>query len=605
MNTSSTGSGRYKTRAERVAAHLAYTGNFAQIWELVKNREYRLRILLVVVTSFAMCTVTGAWNPPQIHHESDIARWDIISRVPFVMETGPILTTTKRAPILDGATQVEEDASKKVKFAANDTLVRRGRVIDKYEFQTLEAEHKAFLETRKFHEKLLRFLGVFLITLAIFCVTSIFIQRRERRKPKSLVGMFYFNILMVATVIAASILHRFSENSASLELIPVLLFAQSIGIAFSWELAVVTTMIISFVVTISETYNFFSILLMLGITASIVIHLGRLRSRTKLIVIGLFGAVVAFFLTLCICMVEDRPLDRTALVLASMNGLWTIAAGFLMTGLLPFIERPFGILTDMSLLELGHPSHPLLYELNRRAPSTYSHSMQVGSIAESAAEAIGARGLLVQVGAYFHDIGKILNPDFFTENQSGGYNVHDTLEPRVSTLVIVSHVKDGADLARQHKIPIPIVQLIEQHHGTSLVSFFYDTAVRQSREQGYTNPIDDGSYRYPGPKPQTKEAGILMLADAAESACCSLGDAPPGKIEGMVRHVADQKLKDGQFDESGLTLKELRTIENSIIKSLLAIRHGRIRYPDQNDNKVADTSPRGKTPESLKTETNR
>lgn len=592
---STAGPGRPKTRADRVAAHVAYTGPLAKLLGLLKNRETFRSFVLVGLTAFALCTVTSAWNPPQTFREGDYPQRDVIARVPFAMKTGNILTSPKFSENVD-STQVEEGGAKVIHFAVGDLLVPAEQSISKYDLSKLKAEHHEFVKSRSWREKGLRFLGVFLITLSICFVTGIFLYRRERRKPKTNTGMLYYGIMMVLTTVLAELFQLTFENGGNIELIPILLFAQSIGIAYSWELSLCTVMIISFVLTVSQTTTVFSMVLLIGVTASVVIHLGRLRSRTKLIVIGAFSALVAFTLTLCICMVEDHPLDQSAIALASLNGLWTIAAAFIMTGLLPFIERPFGILTDMSLLELSDPSHPLLHELIRRAPSTYNHSVQVGSIAESAAEAIGARGLLVRVGAYFHDIGKILNPDFFTENQQGGYNVHDTLEPRMSTLVIVSHVKDGIDLARQHKIPLPIIHLIEQHHGTSLVSFFYGAAVKQNREQGYTAPLEEGSYRYPGPKPQTKEAGILMLADAAESACRSLGDAPPGKIEGMVRSVAEQKLKDGQFDECGLTLCELRVIENSVIKSLLAIRHSRIRYPDQESKSTEEQ--KSKAPES-------
>jgi len=289
-------------------------------------------------------------------------------------------------------------------------------------------------------------------------------------------------------------------------------------------------------------------------------------------------------------MTEGQEITDVILTNACLNAFWTCTAAFLMTGLLPFIERPCGILTDMSLLELGDPSHPLLHELTRRAPATYSHSLQVASIAETAAEAIGARGLLVRVGAYFHDIGKLMNPDYFTENQQVGQNLHDHIGPNMSTLIIVAHVKDGVNLVRQHRVPQPIIDLVEQHHGTSLVSFFHTLASKQSRDQGYGTTIDEGGFRYPGPKPQSKEASILMLADAAESACRSLREPTPGKIEAMVRHISEDKLKDGQFDESGMTLRELRTIENSIINSILAVRHQRISYPETGTRKTGDST---------------
>jgi putative nucleotidyltransferase with HDIG domain len=252
-----------------------------------------------------------------------------------------------------------------------------------------------------------------------------------------------------------------------------------------------------------------------------------------------------------------------------------------MTGLLPFIEQLFDIQTELSLVELGDVGHPLLQELVRRAPGTYNHSITVASIAEAAAESIGANGLLVRVGAYFHDIGKMMKPGYFIENQNAGDNRHESLLPAMSTLVIIAHVKDGADLARQHGLPNPLVDFILQHHGTTLVEYFY----RRASEQNESNPdgaeVDEHSYRYPGPKPQTKEAAVLMMADAVESAGRSLTDPTPSRIEGLVHDLAMKRLLDGQFDECGLTLQELRRIQTSLTKSLSAVYHGRIKYPDQ------------------------
>ena len=263
------------------------------------------------------------------------------------------------------------------------------------------------------------------------------------------------------------------------------------------------------------------------------------------------------------------------------NAGWAVAASLVIYGMLPFIEHFFGVLTDLSLLELGDVAHPLLQELVRRAPSTYNHSITVGSIAEAAAESIHARGLLVRVGAYFHDIGKMLKPNYFAENQGPDDNRHEALAPAMSTLVIIAHIKDGADLARQHRLPQPIIDLIAQHHGTTRVEFFYDRATEQQQADPNGGEVDESSYRYPGPKPQTKEAAVLMLADAVESASRTLVDPTPARIESLVREIAEYRLHGGQFDESGLTLRELRTIEKSMVMSLTSIYHGRIKYPEQ------------------------
>ena len=280
-------------------------------------------------------------------------------------------------------------------------------------------------------------------------------------------------------------------------------------------------------------------------------------------------------------LIDNQPLEWSLLRDAGHQFGWAVAAGFIMTGILPFVEKLFGVLTDISLLELGDITHPLLQEMVRRAPSTYNHSITVGSIAEAAADAIGARGLLCRVGAYFHDIGKMLKPGYFVENQGKEGSRHEGLVPAMSTLVIIAHIKDGADLARQHRLPQPIIDMIEQHHGTMLMEYFYDRAQTQQEATGSGSEVDENLFRYPGPKPQTKEAAVLMLADAVESASRTLVDPTPGRIEGLVEDLAQRRLQGGQFDESGLTLRELGTIERSLAMSVASIYHGRLKYPEQ------------------------
>jgi putative nucleotidyltransferase with HDIG domain len=278
---------------------------------------------------------------------------------------------------------------------------------------------------------------------------------------------------------------------------------------------------------------------------------------------------------------EGQPLAKPLLVTALFNGVWSVAAGFLMTGMLPFIERRFGVLTEISLLELGDIAHPLLQELVRRAPGTYNHSINVASLSEAAAESIGCNGLLVRVGAYFHDIGKMFKPGYFIENQGEGASRHESLVPAMSTLIIIAHVKDGSDLARQHHLPKSIVDFIEQHHGTTLVEYFYHRANQQSEASPHGEAVEENAYRYPGPKPQTREAAVLMLADAVEGASRVLVEPTPARIESLVREIALKRLHDGQFDECGLDLQELRTIQDSLVKSLTAVYHGRVKYPNQ------------------------
>jgi putative nucleotidyltransferase with HDIG domain len=262
-------------------------------------------------------------------------------------------------------------------------------------------------------------------------------------------------------------------------------------------------------------------------------------------------------------------------VLALVSG---IGAGFLITGILPVIERLFKVTTSMTLRELNDASHPLLRRLAQEAPGTYQHSLRIADMAEAAADAIGASALLCRVGAMYHDIGKINKPGYFVENQGGGPNRHTKLSPAMSLLIIVGHVKDGIEMAREFKLPPSIRQFIETHHGTTLVEYFYHAA-KQRRDAEGELPPSEFEYRYPGPKPQTREAAILMVCDGVEGAARVLPEPTAVRIEQLVHTMAMKRLMDGQFDECGITLKELHQIEQAISKTLTAIYHGRIAYP--------------------------
>lgn len=482
---------------------------------------------------------------------------------------------------------VENVSDAYIEYVPGQVLVEAGMLIGKEELHLLSAEYQASLKKRSEARRVLRFSAVSGCVMILFVICWGFVRRRERRRPKTPRTFMAMMFGMLLTVAMAQLPQDYALVSADWEILPMLLFVMAVSITYSWELAIVFSTILILIISMGSGGSLGFVFLMLSVTVSAALQLGRLKTRRKLLNVSVVAGAVAFAVTMTIGITSGRELDGLLFLDASINLFWSILAGLVMTGLLPFIEGPFGILTDMSLLELGDVSHPLLQNLIRLAPATYGHSMQVGAIAESAADAIGARGLLTRVGAYFHDIGKIMKPEYYSENQGGIMNIHDQLEPQVSTIVVIAHVKDGADLAKQYRLPRPLIDLLEQHHGTSLVSFFYGRA-KAAGERDQT--VEESTYRYPGPKPQTKEAAILMIADSCESACRSMGAAAtPGKIENKVRIVIKHKLDDGQFDESGLTLQELKTIENSVIKTIIAASHGRIRYPGQNDDETLET----------------
>ncbi len=462
--------------------------------------------------------------------------------------------------------------------AGTSVLAEAGKPLDADSIALLKAEHAAYCAARPLGKRVLRGATMALVAFALFILCGIYMRYRQRGPLASVVRL---NVMLLLAILTVALSRAASHDAWQAELVPLMLFGMTMAIVHRQELGLLLSSVAALLIVMAVGQGLPEFLLLLGVATTAVLNMGRIRGRSKLIYVGLAAGAVAFFVNLAMAVLDNQPFGAVLLHAALRDALWATAAGFLMTGLLPFVEKTFGVLTDLSLLELGDVAHPLLQELVRRAPSTYNHSVTVGSIAEAAAESIGARGLLCRVGAYFHDIGKMLKPGYFIENQRDQQNRHETLVPAMSTLVIVAHIKDGADLGRQYRLPQPIVDLIEQHHGTTRVGFFYERASEQQKAKPDGGPVDEKTYRYPGPKPQTKEAGVLMLADAVESASRTLVDPTPARIESLVRNVAERRLHDGQFDESGLTLRELRTIERSLVMSLTAIYHGRLKYPDQ------------------------
>ncbi|MCO4770883.1 MAG: HDIG domain-containing protein [Deltaproteobacteria bacterium] len=323
--------------------------------------------------------------------------------------------------------------------------------------------------------------------------------------------------------------------------------------------------------------------------------LGAAHERGRLIRAGLIAALVNVAIVVAIDFVDlagtqggqssqvtDLTTPLVHIVFALAGG---VIAGVLAVGLAPLFET-LGFVTDSKLLELSSLNHPLMREMIVKAPGTYHHSMMVGSLAESAAEAVGANSLLVRVGAYFHDIGKSLKPQYFIENQRDQENIHDRLSPSMSALVIVSHVKEGIELGRRHKLPEPIIDMIPQHHGTSLVGFFYNKAVQQA-DPDKGEVISDSDYRYPGPKPQTKEAALMMLADGVEAATRSLKTHTQGAITARVEKIVNKCVVDGQLDECPLTLRDLHIASETFVKVLMGMHHHRIEYPTPQAGKSA------------------
>lgn len=312
-------------------------------------------------------------------------------------------------------------------------------------------------------------------------------------------------------------------------------------------------------------------------------EVGQCRQRSAIIRAGLLLGIVNVLMILIISMITNNFLDMETF-LPSTSLLWNgffglmggVLAAIVVTGLVPLVESLFSYATDIKLLELLNQDHPLLKELSMRAPGTQQHSLMVANLAEEAAKAIGANPLLARVCAMYHDLGKMNKPLYFAENQWDGNNVHERLSPSMSTLIIHSHVKEGMEMAQKHKLPQVVIDCIQQHHGNSLLAFFYEKA-KELDSSGV--PVEERDYRYPAPKPQSREAAIIMLADVVESASRTVRDPNPARLKGMVQKLINRFFTDGQFDECDLTLKNLHDIARSFNTTLGAIYHHRPDYP--------------------------
>jgi putative nucleotidyltransferase with HDIG domain len=356
-----------------------------------------------------------------------------------------------------------------------------------------------------------------------------------------------------------------------------ILFGPSIAILFAFVLSLLAAMVLDRQISLLFYYLIGSLLAIQGVA----VCRDRSTPLRAGLVVGLANVAVIIFMTFAF---EQVLTSRSgiSLLFGFAGGL---LSGVVTTGLCPLAEMVFKYTTDVKLLELASMDQPLLRELMVKIPGTYHHSLIVGNMVEAAANSIDANSLLARVAAYYHDIGKIKKPLYFVENQAGGENKHEKLAPSMSSLILISHVKDGVDLARNHGLGQPIQDIIQQHHGTSIISFFYQKAIDaqeklKNSKKGDISPVLEEDYRYPGPKPQTKEAGLVLLADAVEAACRTLTDPSVSRIQGLVQKIINKMFSDGQLDDCELTLKDLHQIAKSFIQILTGISHQRVEYPE-------------------------
>lgn len=468
-------------------------------------------------------------------------------------------------------------------YPAGAVIVPGGTRITPDQLQRLELEYAAHDAEMSVFSRLLRVLSMALMLGVLAWLFGVYLKRSEQKLLQDTAQLFWFAAICVVAVGLSSLL---SHDPWRAEILPIMAAVMIVAIVYNQVLAILTALCLSLLVSTATVAELGHFVILITISVTAVVPLRRVSSRSTLIKVGFLVAVTGFVAGWGVNVIESHAAaggwrDKLVLLEALKFAGWSLVCCYLVAGSLPFIESAFDIVTDISLLELTDVSHPLLQELARRAPGTYNHSMTVATIGEAAADAIGANGLLVRVGAYFHDIGKMLKPEYFIENKvEGQVSAHEKLSPAMSALIIIGHVKDGSEMAEQHNLPQKLIDFIEQHHGTTLVEYFFHEATIRADEDHRTD-ADESTFRYPGPRPQSREAGVMMLSDAVESASRSLSEPTPKRIQSLVREITLKRLLDGQFDDCGLKMSELRVVQESLVKTLLAVHHGRIKYPDQ------------------------
>jgi putative nucleotidyltransferase with HDIG domain len=552
----------------------------AGLWQ----RPAVARLAIVAMTTVVITVMAWYGGPPLAYRVGEVYPFELRVRTAFVVLNQVELVNQplpKPAPAASGRAAPGNPPDHKPvveTYPAGYLIVPRGEPITPRQLVLLEEEHRAYLRSLAPREGARRGVALLVVFGLLSGLVVLYVARFQPALADNLPGISSVCLLVVLTVGLVLLLQKPPWHAA---LIPLTMTAMILAIAFNPPFALLVSSTLSLVTMVAldldvDMRHLVVQMSGLGMTALL---LRGVRSRTGLVRVGVWAGAVYLIMTVAtgvLCGQTWQLIGADAV----RNFLWGSLAGFLLTGVLPFVERWFGIVTDIRLLELADGSHPLLQELVRRAPGTYTHSMTVATLAETAAEAIHAHALLVRVGSYFHDIGKMLKPHYFIENQAGE-NRHDALEPALSTLIIIGHVKDGLALAAQYRLPEKIVDFIEQHHGTTLVEYFYREALRIQENNDDSRPdLLEPAFRYPGPKPQDKENAILMLADAVESASRSLNEPTPNSLRKLVQDITMKRLLDGQFEESTLTLTELQRIEESLSKSLIAIHHSRVKYPD-------------------------
>ncbi|SDF24292.1 hypothetical protein SAMN05660235_00906 [Sporolituus thermophilus DSM 23256] len=444
-------------------------------------------------------------------------------------------------------------------------LVRQGDIVTSEQIHAMEE-----LGLYAGHVNELRIFGLAIFVITVMVIVLGYLYKFAPRIYQNDLYLVLLGLIILVTLLLGKAAHYYSDFAA-----PLAAGALLTAILIDTRLGLLVSIALSLLFGVIVDHDLRAVAAALVGSMAGVYSVSKMSHGYSLARAGLWIAAINFLVISSTGFIEQ--VDNVHVLTQGLLGVISgIASAVITTGLLPYLEHTFNITTPIKLLDLARPNHPLLQRLLLDAPGTYHHSILVGNLAETAADLVGADAVLARVGAYYHDIGKIRRPYFFVENQVGVENPHDKIAPSLSTLIVTSHIKDGVDLCRDYKLPQCVIDIVQQHHGTTLVSYFY----KRAAENEHGDCIIEADFRYEGPRPQTKEAALVMLADACEAAVRSLSKPNVNRIEATVRKIIRERLYDGQLDDCNLTLRELNVIGDVFIRVLSSVFHKRIEYPD-------------------------
>jgi putative nucleotidyltransferase with HDIG domain len=474
------------------------------------------------------------------------------------------------------------EATKPIYVNKNDAIISKGQLVTNEIYEQLKS-----MNLLKDKANYLPRLGVLLFASMLVLVLYLFIRQSKLSIRENNSQLLMLMIIYIVNIVVMHII----ELGVNLDfpyigfITPVALGTVLVMILLEAPLAWISTLIFALTASIlfnnepARIFDFRYGFVALVVGYASVFSLNQASQRLTILRAGIINSAFSVLSVVILLLLNNQYTIKETTFALSFAASGGVLTAVLVIGILPFFEAVFGILSPLKLIELSHPNLPLLRKLLTETPGTYHHSIMVGNLAEAAADSIGADGLLCRVGSYYHDIGKTRRPGYFIENQSNMENPHDSIDPSLSKSIIIAHTREGAEMLKEYKIPKPIRDIAEQHHGTTLLKYFYHKALQKHEDSSGQVMVTEEEYRYPGPKAQSKEAAIVGIADCVEAAVRSLRSPTMEQIDAMVEKIIEQRLEDGQFNECDLTFKELNTISKALRETLLGIFHSRIEYP--------------------------